>query len=38
MKGIILLPHPFQRIGWIVFLPTVLLGLLMAIDLSLIHI
>ncbi|WP_417014813.1 hypothetical protein [Alistipes sp.] len=32
MKGIILLPHPFQRIGWIVFLPTALLGLLMAID------
>ena len=28
----LLLPHPFKRIGWMLFIPTALFGLLMAID------
>ncbi len=32
MNKILLLPYPFKRIGWVLFIPTALLGLLMAID------
>lgn len=32
MNKILLLPHSFKRIGWGLFIPTALLGLLMAID------
>ena len=32
MNKILLLPYSFKRIGWVLFIPTALLGLLMAID------
>lgn len=32
MNRIILLPYPFKRIGWALFIPTALFGILMAID------
>lgn len=32
MNKILLLPYPFKRIGWVLFIPTAVLGLLMAID------
>ena len=32
MNKNLLLPHAFKKIGWVLFLPTLLLGLLMAVD------
>lgn len=32
MKKTLLLPHGFRRIGWIILIPTLLLGILMFID------
>lgn len=32
MNKMLLLPHGFKRIGWVLFIPTALLGVLMAID------